>query len=61
MLFKRLVQNSDITVIKIFPIQQANKELDDVRKAKPQVQLRLVTDDKVFFKKKHGLMIGCSM
>lgn len=48
MLFKGPVQNSDITIIKIFPTQQVNKELDGARKAKPRMQLRLVTDDKAF-------------
>lgn len=61
MFFKGPVQNSDITIIKIFPTQQVNKELDGVRKVKPQMQLRLVMDDKAFLKKKSGLMIGCSM
>lgn len=51
MVFKRAVQNSDIIVIKILPIQQVNKELDGDRKAKPQMQLRLVMDDKAFLKK----------
>lgn len=49
--FKRAVKNSDIIVIKILPIQQVNKELDGVRKAKPQMQLRLIMDNKVFLKK----------
>lgn len=57
MLFKGAVPNSDVTVIKIFPTQQVNKELDGVRKAKPQLQLRLVMDGKAILK--NDLMIGC--
>lgn len=46
MFFKGTMQSSDTTLIKVFPIQQVNEELDSVRKAKDQMQLWLARDVK---------------